>query len=611
MNDAADSGASSTASNAIEEQLHILQEAAKGEWDEDTDNVLLQTLGMIQSRLLQRSAALTQKVNHLTERTEAVHTSLHISFNEIQLLSQQQFVQHRVATMDEGGRRSGHGERSGSSYVSHTAREADHSDSTSTGSSYAEEEEEDEDSLEDGELSTALRLQAKWMHLGASIVENSVIALDSDNSICPLRRRRDPYVSRGQFAFVGSAAFREDLYGGYFTRADGKTHFPRGSDSDDEAPNAVAPPSAYCIPRMNNPVAAPQQEPAKTTPWNVKAPPLNAVDQSPASAIGTQAPKPLAFTDCSDSMNEEQVPRTRAVARGSAMKNESTAPLARAAAAYRAKPSAKTSVAAAVARQKSLFSSSDSDDAWVPPPPARGKGPAPRPAQYSSSLTASSSTTSGDEEKKPQPAAAIPVDVPTTAAATPPHSSAVPEKPWDQPAAAALAPSLPAAASTATAASHTQPSVEAERVSHGAAAPSATLVPPQTVPAEGVTEIDERTTAAPPPPPPPPTAASKQGAVPPTMPCSPSLSSSSSDLPPPPNILLDTATPPLPTAVIALEPTATATSLGQPPVPSVSQRISPPPFATRETAVVLPKRGQKVLSTSSDDDSDVPLLFSS
>ena len=85
---------------ALSERVEQLRVNVKGHWNTKAEATLLATLEQLHTRLMTRSAETYQRVEDLSLRTSAAHVTLTNTFNTLKLLSQQQFMQHRIATED-------------------------------------------------------------------------------------------------------------------------------------------------------------------------------------------------------------------------------------------------------------------------------------------------------------------------------------------------------------------------------------------------------------------------------------------------------------------------------------------------------------------------------
>ncbi|KAG5499398.1 hypothetical protein JIQ42_04215 [Leishmania sp. Namibia] len=519
----------------LSERFEQLRHSLHGRWGTSAEANLLRAMQQLHTRLVTRSAQTHRRVEELSQRATAAQVSLANTFNSLKLLSQQQFMQHRIATEDLQLR-----ERA----------------AAGSGSEEAEVESSDDTASPNQALRAALpthatreaavrrRMYAYVEMCSESLEDEGVRVPLSPGDVAELAVE-SPYTHRRLCALIGTPAF---LY-----------------DSDIGCGRGVHGLSVAAV----KPRPSPQPQPAHLL-----------ADGAPAAVTGLpSAPaKPLSLPGAAA---EAVVPSPHAATTSAA------APPAKSA------PAKKSAILSKKERQRALFSSSSSSASSSAAPPrsplskrsaatsARPPkfAPAKKGARYLFGSSSSSSVSRSSINRSRAEAAERPADSPTSSSLSPSDDSSPP------PAAVLkvsnLSPPPPPHALT------TAPSSRAASAStHSSRVSSASLgapTPPQTSSVEAAPANFAPPSAALPPPPPPPL---------------PAAATAATDLlpPPPPVVLFDTA-PDMDAP--APPPLATAAQLSPPPSTATPSRTA----ALAAGAISpLPRRGGKVLSTSSDED---------
>ncbi|KAG5475480.1 hypothetical protein LSCM1_03600 [Leishmania martiniquensis] len=524
----------------LPECLEQLRYKLHGRWDTSAEADLLRAMQQLHTRLVTRSAQTHRRVEELSQRATAAQVSLANTFNSLKLLSQQQFIQHRIATEDLQLREraaSGPGREEG---------DAESSDGAAS---------------PDGALATALLTHAtrevavrRRMRAYVDVCKES---LEDDGVRVPLfpgdvaeLAAECPYAHRRLCGLVGTPAFLYDADIGCRRGVHGLS------------------------------VAAGNQNPSLEP-----QPARKLADAAPAFVAGPpSAPtKPLSLSRASA---KAVVPPPDATARRAA------APPAKAAPAKRGAFLSKKE------RQRALFSSSSSSSASpsaAPTPaapsrlplikrdtPASARPPKSAPAKrsardlFGSSSSSSSYASSHNIHSGRPEAAKRTVDSPTSSSLSSSGNSSPP------PAAALKVSNSPPPPPPPRAASASTNSSRVSSASFGApTSPLGKSVPP------------------PPPPQPFSLESAPASSAPPLAP-SPTAATAPADLPPPPPpvVLFDTV-PDMGSA--APPPRATAALLSSPVSVTTPSRTA---AVAGVAAPPLPRRGGKLLSTSSDDDAE-------
>ncbi|KAG5475741.1 hypothetical protein LSCM4_04326 [Leishmania orientalis] len=530
----------------LSERFEQLRHSLHGRWGTSAEANLLRAMQQLHARLVTRSAQTHRRVEELSQRATAAQVSLANTFNSLKLLSQQQFMQHRIATEDLQLR-----ERA----------------AAGSGSEEAEVESSDDTASPNQALGAALLThatrEAAVRRRMYAYVEMCRESLEDEGVRVPLSPGDaaelavdSPYTHRRLCALIGTPAF---LY-----------------DADIGCGRGVNGLSVAAKPRLS-----PQPQPARFL-----------ADGAPASVTGlpSASAKPLSLPGAA---TEAVVPSPHAATTSAA------APPAKSALAK------KSAILSKKERQRALFSSSSSSAsssaspsaAPTPAAPPRSSlskssaatsarppksAPAKKGARYLFGSSSSSSSVSRSSINRSRAEAA-------EHAADSPTSSSLSSSDGSSPPPAAMLkasnlspPPPPHALTTAPSPRAASASTHSSRVS-SASLGAPTPPPPQTSSVEAAPANFAPPSAALPPPPPPPL---------------PAAAAAAADLPPPPPpvVLFDTvpdmdapAPPPLATAAQLSPPPSTAT-------PSRTAAVAAGAVSS------LPRRGGKVLSTSSDED---------
>ncbi|TPP53949.1 hypothetical protein CGC21_18585 [Leishmania donovani] len=84
----------------LPERFQQLRHSLHGHWGTTAEADLLRAMQQLHTRLVARSAQTHRRVEELSQRVTAAQVSLANALNALKLLSQHQFVQHRIATED-------------------------------------------------------------------------------------------------------------------------------------------------------------------------------------------------------------------------------------------------------------------------------------------------------------------------------------------------------------------------------------------------------------------------------------------------------------------------------------------------------------------------------
>ncbi|CBZ28352.1 conserved hypothetical protein [Leishmania mexicana MHOM/GT/2001/U1103] len=554
----------------LPERFQQLRHSLHGHWGTSAEADLLRAMQQLHTRLVARSAQTHRRVEELSQRATAAQVSLANALNALKLLSQKQFVQHRIATEDLQQRQRAVAEAS--------SEEADDGSSDGTVSP-------------NGALATSLPTHTtkeaavrRRMHDYVEMCKESLAEEGVRVPLCPgdaaELAAESPYAHRRLCGLIGTPAF---LY-------DADIGCRRGADMMNAAAvrqrplpqpqpaglSAAAPPTAVTgLPsapaKPLSPASAAANAsvpPPHPTATGAAAPPAKAlpaqscVVHPPTAAKAAPAKKErqqALFSSSSSSASSSASPSAAVTPA-----TKSSPPLTKSRAAAPARPP-KSAPAKKGARN--LFGSSSSSVSSNSVSSARA-GAAKRVVD---SLT--SSDLSSSDDSRPPSAAARKANNPS--------------------------PPPPLTATTASPPRAASASSRSSRVSSALSGTPASPLPKPT-PGSPATATPAPPATPPPAPPPPSSAASAAYAPPPASPPPPpppplaAESASAAALPPPPPVFLFDTVPamgapgPLPQAAPAQF--------------SAPQSAAPP--SRTAAGPQLPRRGGKVLSTSSDDDAE-------
>ncbi|CAM45541.1 conserved hypothetical protein [Leishmania braziliensis MHOM/BR/75/M2904] len=533
----------------LPERFQQLRHRLHGHWGTSAEADLLEAMQELHTCLVARSAQTHRRVEELSQRATAAQVSLANTLNSLKLLSQQQFVQHRIATEDLQLRQRAAAESD--------SEEAD--DGSSDGTASANQD------LAPGLPAYATREAAvrRRMHTYVKKCMESLAEEGVRVPFCPYDvaelAAESPYSHRRLCGLIGTPAFLYDVDIGCRRGEDGlngaavKQH--QSPPSQPVCPPAAAPPAAVI--GLPSAPAKPLSLPSAAATTFVTSPHATAASASAAptakavpakdAAVSKKERRRALFSSSSSSASSSASP--------SAAPAPSPPPLGKRRAAVPARPLKSAPVKKGV---RNLFGSSSSTVSSSSSSSSIVSGRAEAADRPVDSPT-SSYLSSGDDSRPP-PAAVYKSSnssTPPRAASTSLHSSRV---------------------SSASSDALTSPPSKLTPTFSAAATPALSSVPP---PPSSLAAAPEAF-APPLPPPPPPAAATASAALP---------------LPPPPVFLFDT--------VSAIGAPASPPPAAAAPLPTLP--LDAPPSRTGAVAAAapsLPRRGGKVLSTSSDDDTE-------
>ncbi|CAC9500874.1 conserved hypothetical protein [Leishmania infantum JPCM5] len=554
----------------LPERFQQLRHSLHGHWGTTAEADLLRAMQQLHTRLVARSAQTHRRVEELSQRVTAAQVSLANALNALKLLSQHQFVQHRIATEDLQQRQR--------AVAGSSSEEADGGSSDGTVSP---------NRALTTSLSTHTTKEAavrRRMHDYVEMCKESLAEEGVRVPLCPgdvaELAAESPYAHRRLCGLIGTPAFLYDADIGCRRGADmmnaaavkqRQSPQPQPACLPAAAPPAVVtgvfsasakplfPPSAAAkasVPPPHATATGAVAPPAKAPrAQSSVVPPPTAAKSAPAKKERQQA----LFSSSSSSASSSAASPSAAVTPAA----KSSPPLTKRGAAALARPP-KSAPAKKGARN--LFGSSSSSVR------SNSVSSACAEAAKRAAYSPTSSDLSSSDDSRPPPAAARKANNPS-----PPPLAATTTSP-------------PRAAS---ASSHS---------SQGSSALSGTPASllPKSTPASPATGTPALPATPPPAPPPPSSAAPAAYAPPPASPSPPpppppaAASAPAAVLPPPPPVFLFD----------------TVSAMGAPaPLPQVAAvQVSVPQSATPPSRTAAgpqpPRRGGKVLSTSSDDDAE-------
>ncbi|CAG9576859.1 conserved hypothetical protein [Leishmania major strain Friedlin] len=544
----------------LPERFQQLRHSLHGHWGTSAEADLLRAMQQLHTRLVARSAQTHRRVEELSQRATAAQVSLANALNALKLLSQQQFVQHRIATEDLQQRQR--------TVAGSSSEEADDGSSDGTVSP-------------NRALATSLPTHTtkeaavrRRMHDYVEMCKELLAEEGVRVPLCPgdvaELAAESPYAHRRLCGLIGTPAFLYDADIGCRRGADVMSAAAvkqRQSPQSQPAclPAAMPPAAVTGVPSapakpLSPPSAAAKASvpPPHATTTGAVAPPARApraqssVVPPPTAAKVAPAKKErhqALFSSSSSSASSSASPSAAVTPAA-----KSSPPLTKRGAAA---PARRPKSAPAKKGARNLFDSLSSSVRSNSVSSARAE--AAKRAAYSPT----SSDLSSSDDSRPPPAAARKVSNPS-----PPPLAATTASP----------PRTPSASSHSSQGSSASSGTPASPAT-ATPAPPATPPPAPPPPSSAAPAAYTPPSASPPPPPPPPPAAPSAPAA--VLP------------PPPPVFLFDTVSA---MGAPASLPQAAAIQFSAPQsaTPSFHTAAGPQP----------PRRGGKVLSTSSDDDAE-------
>ncbi|KAG5476012.1 hypothetical protein CUR178_03728 [Leishmania enriettii] len=524
----------------LSERFEQLRHSLYGRWGTSAEANLLRAMQQLHTRLVTRSAQTYRRVEELSQRATAAQVSLSNTFNSLKLLSQQQFMQHRIATEDLQLR-----ERAAAGSGSEEA-EVDSSDDTASPNEAL-----------GAALPTHATREAAVRRRMCAYVEMCRESLEDEGVRVPLSPGDvaelavdSPYTHRRLCALIGTPAF---LY-------DADIGCRRGVHGLSVA--AVQPQPARLL-ADGAPAAVTGLPSAPAKPLSLPGAAAEAVVSSPHAATTSAAVPPAKSAPAKKSAILSKKERQRALFSSSSSSASSLA-----------SPSAAPTPAAP---PRSSLSKRSAATSARPPKSA----PAKKGARYLFDSSSSSVSRSSTNRSRAE-AAEHPADSPTSSSLSSSDDSSPPPAAVLRASNLSPPPPPPHALTTAPSSRAASASTHSSRVSSASlGAPTPPPPPTSSVEAAPANFAPPSAALSPPLPLPLPAAATAAADLPP---------------PPPPVVLFDTvpdmdapAPPPLATAAQLSPPPSTAT-------PSRTAAVAAGAVSS------LPRRGGKVLSTSSDED---------